>query len=107
MTSLHESRAITPFPLYTPLCSGVSIYILFPIDFPAAKTNFPLPQYEAEVETYKEYMARACRELPRGSAALIREVEAYTLPRNRVATADEKKRSAIIYGETLRQALEG
>lgn len=52
-------------------------------------------------------MARTCGQLPRGSTAVIREVEAYTLPRNRVATADEKKRSAIIYGESLRQALEG
>lgn len=29
----------------------------------------------------------------------------YTLPRHREATADEKKRSAVIYGEALRQAL--
>ncbi|KAL4525112.1 hypothetical protein Ndes2526A_g07196 [Nannochloris sp. 'desiccata'] len=71
------------------------------------KTNFPLRDYEAEVEIYKVYMARTCGQLPRGSTAVIREVEAYTLPRNRVATADEKKRSAIIYGESLRQALEG
>ncbi len=73
--------------------------------FAAAKTNFPLRDYEAEVEVYKTYMARACGQLPRGSSAVAREVEAYTLPRNRVATADEKKRSAIIYGESLRQAL--
>jgi len=92
------------FPLIYTACT----YLYFvSYCFPAAKTNFPLPYYEAEVEVYKEYMARACGQLPRGSAAVIREVEAYTLPRNRVATADEKKRSAIIYGETLRQALEG
>jgi hypothetical protein len=31
----------------------------------------------------------------------------YTLPRDRVATADEKKRSAIIYGQAMRDALRG
>ncbi len=30
---------------------------------------------------------------------------AYTLPTDREATADEKKRSAVIYAETLRAAL--
>ena len=39
--------------------------------------------------------------------AVSREIAAYTLPRDRVAPADEKKRSAVIYGESLRQALEG
>lgn len=38
--------------------------------------------------------------------ALVREMAAYTLPRDRVATPDEKKRSAVIYGEALKQALE-
>ena len=72
----------------------------------AAKTNFPLRDYEAEVEVYKLYMARTCGHLPRGSTFLLTEVQAYTLPRDRVATADEKTRAAIIYGESLRQALE-
>jgi hypothetical protein len=73
----------------------------------AAKTKFPLRDYEAEVDVYKKYMASVCDQLPRGSSAVMREIEAYTLPRHRVATPDEKKRSAIIYGESLRQALEG
>ena len=51
-------------------------------------------------------MTRSFGHLPRGSAALLREVQAYTLPIDRIATADEKKRSAIIYGESLKQALE-
>ena len=72
----------------------------------AAKTNFPLRDYEAEVEEYKMHISRVCGHLPRGSTALLREAQAYTLPRDRVASADEKKRAAIIYGESLRQALE-
>lgn len=72
----------------------------------SAKTNFPLRDYELEVETYKAYLIRKCAGLPRGSPAVAREVQAYTLPRDRVATADEKKRAAIIYGEALRRALE-
>ena len=37
--------------------------------------------------------------------ATYREAEAYTLPTHREATADERKRSAVIYGEGLRRAL--
>lgn len=72
----------------------------------SAKTNFPLRDYEAEVAEYREHMARVCGGLPRGSSTdAVKAAEAYTLPRNRLATADERKRSAVIYGEQLRQAL--
>jgi len=70
----------------------------------AAKTNFPLRDYDAEITEYKAFLTTVSKEL-RG-AALVRVMLAYTLPRDRVATADEKKRSAVIHGESLKRALE-
>lgn len=55
---------------------------------------------------YQHYVALIYPGLPRTSNAVAREIAAYTLPRGRIVTADEKKRSAIIYGESLKRALE-
>ncbi|KAL4424449.1 hypothetical protein ABPG77_006387 [Micractinium sp. CCAP 211/92] len=69
----------------------------------SAKTNFPTRDYEAEIAVYEAHLLAMCGMTD--GPAIAGVAAAYTLPTDREATADEKKRSAVIYAETLRAAL--
>lgn len=71
-----------------------------------AKTNFPLRDYEAEVEEYVDYMIAKCAGVSPGSTSVTREVQGYTLPKGREQGApDERRKTGVIYAEALRRAL--
>ncbi|KAI3433834.1 hypothetical protein D9Q98_003637 [Chlorella vulgaris] len=68
-----------------------------------AKTNFPIRDYDAEATEYETHLMRTCGATT-GPAAQ-REALTVTLPADREATADEKKRAAVIYADALMRAL--
>jgi hypothetical protein len=71
----------------------------------AAKTNFPLRDYESEVAEYEAWMVGA------GPSMRSAEVAAtYTLPAGRVAGVELQeggKKPGVVYAEQLRAALRG
>lgn len=69
----------------------------------SAKTNFPIKYYEAEVADYEAYIISRCGGF--GTEEAIEAAQEYTMPPHRTATLDDRKRSALIYAEDLRQKL--
>lgn len=71
----------------------------------AAKTNFPLREYDKEAIEYARWMQLQLQSLQ--GPAIAEAIQSYILPLDREPTVEEKRRGAIIFGHDIWRALRG